>query len=200
MLQHGSDQEQLIDMARSGDRGAFTRLVQQCSRQVYNLAYRLSGNQSDAEDLAQEAFLSAYKSIRQFKHDCAFSSWVYRITVNLWKNRVRHEKRRQFFRHFSLDAPAQADAPDAQKDVPDAAPGPYTQLESADEQQAVMRALGQLAENERAVLVLGDIEQKSYQEMAELLKCPVGTVRSRLARARERLRQAFFKNTEAAKR
>ena len=200
MLQHGSDQDQLIDMARSGDRGAFTRLVQQCSRQVYNLAYRLSGNQSDAEDLAQEAFLRAYKSIRQFKHDCAFSSWVYRITVNLWKNRVRHEKRRQFFRHFSLDAPAHADAADAQKDLPDAAPGPDKQLESADEQQAAMHALSQLAENERAVLVLGDIEQKSYQEMAELLKCPVGTVRSRLARAREHLRQAFFKNTEAAKR
>ena len=200
MLQNSRDEEQLIDLARSGDRGAFTRLVQQCSQQVYNLAYRLSGNQTDAEDLAQEAFLSAYKSIRQFKHDCAFSSWVYRITVNLWKNRVRHEKRRQFFRHFSLDAPAQADAADAQKDLPDAAPGPDKQLESADEQQAAMHALSQLAENERAVLVLGDIEQKSYQEMAELLKCPVGTVRSRLARAREHLRQAFFKNTEAAKR
>ncbi len=193
MLQKSSEQEQLIALAQSGDRTAFTRLVQQCSQQVYNLAYRLSGNQADAEDLAQEAFLSAYKSIRQFKHDSAFSSWVYRITVNLWKNRVRHEKRRQFFRHFSLEAP------DTQKDLPDATPGPYEQMESADEQQAAMRALGQLAEKERAVLVLGDMEQKSYQEMAELLKCPVGTVRSRLARAREHLREAFFKNTEAAK-
>ena len=199
MHQKSSDQEQLIALAQSGDRTAFTRLVQQCSQQVYNLAYRLSGNQADAEDLAQEAFLSAYKTIRQFKHDSAFSSWVYRITVNLWKNRVRHEKQRQFFKHFSLDAPAQAGASDTQKDLPDANPGPYKQLETADEQQAAMRALSQLAENERAVLVLGDMEQKSYQEMAELLKCPVGTVRSRLARAREHLRQAFFKNTEAAK-
>ena len=199
MLQKSSEQEQLIALAQSGDRTAFTRLVQQCSQQVYNLAYRLSGNQADAEDLAQEAFLSAYKSIRQFKHDSAFSSWVYRITVNLWKNRVRHEKRRQFFRHFSLDVSAQAEAPDTQKDLPAATPGPYEQLETADEQRAAMRALNQLAENERAVLVLGDMEQKSYQEMAELLKCPVGTVRSRLARAREHLRQAFFKNTEAAK-
>jgi RNA polymerase sigma-70 factor, ECF subfamily len=199
MLQNNRDQEQLIALAQSGDRTAFTQLVQQCSQQVYNLAYRLSGNQADAEDLAQEAFLSAYKSIRQFKHDSAFSSWVYRITVNLWKNRVRHEKRRQFFRHFSLDASAQVEAPDTQKDLPDATPGPYEQMESADEQQAAMRALNQLAENERAVLVLGDIEQKSYQEMADLLKCPVGTVRSRLARAREHLRQSFFKNTEAAK-
>ena len=199
MLVNSHDEAKLIELAQSGDRGAFTRLVQQCSRQVYNLAYRLSGDQADAEDLAQEAFLSAYKSIRQFKNDCAFSSWVYRITVNLWKNRVRHEKRRQFFRHFSLDAPAQDGARETQKDVPDEAPGPYRQLESADEQQAAMRVLSQLAENERAVLVLGDMEQKSYQEMAELLKCPVGTVRSRLARARDHLRQAFFKNTEAAK-
>ena len=124
-----------------------------------------------------------------FRHDSAFSSWVYRITVNLWKNRVRYEKRRHFSQHSSLDEPATGEGP--VRALADCNPGPAEQLEREEERRAAARALDTLDPKERTVIVLCDIEQKSYQETAAILQCPIGTVRSRLSRARERLRLAF---------
>jgi len=190
------NERQLVERARTGDRQAFTQLVQESSGRIYSLAFRLCGNRPDADDLSQEAFLQAYRTLGSFRQDCAFSSWVYRITVNLWKNSVRYEKRRLFSRHVSLDEPGETDRGRSEPlPVPDCGPDPAEQLERESDFRAAARALDSLGKKDKIMLVLSDIEQKSYNEIAELLQCPLGTVRSRLSRARENLRQAFEKIT-----
>lgn len=193
MAEPQENEKRLVELAQAGDRPAFTQLVQQCSGQIFNLAFRLCGNRADADDLSQEAFLHAYRNLCAFRHESAFSSWVYRITMNIWKNTVRYEKRRHFSQHDSFDGPASAGGRGLTRILPDCGPDPSEQLERAADRRAAEQALDVLDAQERAVIVLSDIEQKSYAEIAALLRCPVGTVRSRLSRARERLRQAFEK-------
>ena len=189
-------ERELVERARSGDRPAFTRLVQGSSGKIYSLAFRLCGNRADADDLAQEAFFQAYRTMGSFRQDCAFSSWVYRITVNLWKNSVRYEKRRLFSRHVSLDETGETGRGSREQlSVPVSGSDPAEQLEHESDCRAAARALETLNNKEKIIIVLSDIEQKSYNEIAELLQCPVGTVRSRLSRARESLRHAFEKIT-----
>lgn len=199
MNESGCTEKELVERASSGDRPAFTQLVQQSSGRIYALAFRLCGSRADADDLSQEAFLQAYRSLKSFKADCAFSTWVYRITVNLWKNRVRYEKRRFFSHHVSLSGPDEADgSPRLAVPLPDCGPDPAERIERESDCRAAARALDSLDTKTRGLLVLSDIEQKSYAEIAELLQCPVGTVRSRLSRARESLRHAFEKITGCA--
>ncbi len=196
MTKTDSAEKELIKRACSGDRPAFTQLVQESSNRIYALAFRLTGSRADADDLSQEAFLQAYRSLGSFRQDCAFSTWVYRITVNLWKNRVRYEKRRFFSRHVPLDGPGEADgSARVAEPLPDCGPGPAERLERESDCRAAARALDSLDKKTRGLLVLSDIEQKSYAEISQLLQCPIGTVRSRLSRARESLRRAFEKIT-----
>lgn len=162
-------------------------LFEKFSPMVYNLALRLSGNKSDAQDIAQDAFLKAMRGLEKLREQSFAGTWLYRITMNVWKNRVRSEKRRSFWKTFSLDrggdgdeAPAlQVQAPD---DTADAA------LEKRDEKEALERSLAQLDPEDRAILVLRELEDLSYQEIAEITGKPLGTVKSGISRAREALR------------
>jgi RNA polymerase sigma-70 factor (ECF subfamily) len=159
---------------------------------IYTLSVRLAGNLTDGEDLAQETFVKAYEHWGSFRGEADAATWLYRICVNQWKNRVRYERRRAFWKHFSLDARREEEdepvhelpAPDPPLDAP---------LEKQQERLALHAALGQLNAEERAILVLREMEDKSYEEIAALLSVPIGTVRSRLARAREKLTQEFEK-------
>jgi RNA polymerase sigma-70 factor (ECF subfamily) len=152
---------------------------------IYSLAVRLMGNAVDGEDLAQDTFLAAYRKFSQFRGEAAFGTWVYRICVNLWKNRVRYEKRRFFFFHRSLDAPEEDRPP---LDLADPKDRAETAAEAGDRDRRIDQALQALDPAHRAVVVLRDVEDKSYEEIAELLDIPVGTVKSRLARARQELK------------
>lgn len=164
------------------------QLFEKFSPMVYNLALRLSGNKADAQDIAQDAFLKAVRGLENLRDHSFAGTWLYRITVNVWKNRVRGEKRRSFWKTFSLDwgrggddeKPAlQVQAPD---DPVDAA------LEKQDEKAALEAALAGLDPEERAILVLREIDGLSYQEIAEIIEKPLGTVKSGISRAREALR------------
>ena len=158
---------------------------------IYTLAIRLSGNLADGQDLAQETFVKAYKHWDKFRAESDAGTWLYRICVNCWKNRVRYERRRSFWKHFSLDVrrdedddPRELAAHDLPLDQP---------LEVREQQAAVQTALAKLKPDDRAILVMREMEDRSYEEIAELLEIPIGTVRSRLARAREKLIAAFPK-------
>ncbi|MBI5209990.1 MAG: sigma-70 family RNA polymerase sigma factor [Elusimicrobia bacterium] len=154
---------------------------------VYNLSLRLVGNPTDAEDLAQDALLRALKALPGFRGDSSLSTWVYRITVNTWKNRVRSEKRRGFWKTVSLNLFTGEDAdeePSFKADDPPLDAG----LETGEKGTMVQKGLMELDEESRAVIVLRDIEERSYQEIAAILRIPEGTVKSRLSRARESLR------------
>jgi RNA polymerase sigma-70 factor (ECF subfamily) len=160
--------------------------------QIYTLAVRLTGNLADGQDLAQETFVKAYEYRSSFRGEAEASTWLYRICMNQWKNRVRYERRRAFWKHFSIDARAEEnDEPVYEIPAPD--PPLDSSLVKQQEQAALQSALAQLKAEDRAILVLREMEDRSYEEIAALLSIRLGTVRSRLARAREKLTREFEK-------
>ncbi len=186
-------EKELVKAAAGGDREAFAALARAAAPAVYSLAYRLTGNKADADDIAQETMVSAWRHLGTFECQCSFGSWVYRIAVNLWKNRVKYEKRRFFYDHFSLDANSRGDDEDGPSapQIPDEGPDPLTAAERSNESERVQRMLSRLEPEERSMILLREIENKSYEEIAALLECPLGTVKSRIARAREALRRVW---------
>lgn len=166
--------------------------LEKTSGLVYNLALRLTGNPSDAEDLAQDSLIRAVKALSKFKGDSSPSTWVYRITVNTWKNRVRAEKRRGFWKRVSLSlfyGEDSGEEPPFKSDEPPVDAG----LETEEASSIVQKGLMALDKDSRAVVVLRDIEGQSYSEIAEALDIPEGTVKSRLSRARETLKAKLQK-------
>jgi RNA polymerase sigma-70 factor (ECF subfamily) len=161
---------------------------------IYNLALRLVGNASDAEDLAQDALLRALRALPNFRGECQLSTWVYRITVNTWKNRVRSEKRRGLWKLLPLDFLFSRDGDEPGPAEPAAADAPLdSSLQTSEDGAQVQKALLELDEESRAVIVLRELQGQSYQEIAEALELPVGTVKSRLSRAREALKQRLLR-------
>lgn len=169
-----------------------SQFLDQNAQLVYNLALRLVGNPSDAEDLAQDALLRALKALPTFRGESSPSTWVYRITINTWKNRVRSEKRRGLWKMIPLtlfsgkeqDEEPAFKAGDAPLD---------SGLEAAEKGGLVQKALLELDEESRAVVVLRELHGQSYQQIAEALDIPEGTVKSRLSRARETLKSKLEK-------
>ncbi len=160
---------------------------------VYNLALRLTGNRADAEDLAQDALLKAVRALPGFRGDSQSSTWAYRITVNTWKNRVRSEKRRLFWKTVSLGLIGAGDGEDEVRDIPANDPPLDMNLEKQEKTFEVQKALSQLEDDDRAIVVLREIEEKSYTEIGDMLGLAQGTVKSRLFRARIKLKTLLGK-------
>lgn len=159
------------------------------SELVFNLALRLTGNRSDAEDLAQDALIRALRALPNFRGDSQLSTWVYRITVNAWKNRVRAEKSRGFWKTISFGAFGNGDDDDKPDFEPKGDDAPLdTDLEKEGTARMVQAALLQLDADDRAIVVLREIEERSYGEIGEVLGLAEGTVKSRLFRARAKLK------------
>ncbi|UPT73705.1 MAG: RNA polymerase sigma factor [Elusimicrobiota bacterium] len=169
--------------------------LEQHSELVFNLALRLTGNRVDAEDLAQDALIRALRALPKFRGDSKLSTWAYTITVNTWKNRVRAEKSRGFWKTISFGV---LGGPDKDPDEPDWEPkgndAPIDEnLEQEGTATVVQKALLQLDADDRAIVVLREIDEKSYGEIAEVLGLPEGTVKSRLFRARAKLKTILEK-------
>src|SRR5438309_8986346 len=138
----------------------FERVMRENGPRVYTLAVRLTGNMADGQDLAQETFVKAYENFSKFRNESSAGTWLYRICVNCWKNRVRYEKRRFFWRHFSLSAMSGDDDPPP-RDIP-APPEALDQaLEHADRQKILQEALARLDTRERAIVILRDMDDKT---------------------------------------
>jgi RNA polymerase sigma-70 factor (ECF subfamily) len=165
---------------------------------VYNLAYRLTGNRADAEDLAQDALLRAVRALPGFRGDSLASTWAYRITVNAWKNRVRSEKRRKFWKTVTLGLIPGDDEDDRTIDAPANEPPLDAGLEKSERSAAVQKALMSLDDDDRAIVVLREIEDRSYDEIGQALGLAQGTVKSRLFRARAKLK-TLLENSAALK-
>lgn len=174
--------EQLVKKFKAGEVEAFEELVTRYERKVYNLAYRFTGNHADAGDLAQEVFIRVFRSIRGFREESSFSTWIYTIAVNVCRDELRKRKRRKnvFWEEMS---PSQAETA-AGRDTS----LPEEELERRDLQQLMQHYLRQLPENHRLILLLREMEQLSYEEIASVLNCSIGTVKSRLSRARNALK------------
>lgn len=182
-------EQELITRAKQGDQDAFAQLVEANQNKIYSLAYRMAGNPEDAADLAQEAFLRAWRTLPSFQGDSSFSTWLYRLTSNLCIDFLRREKRRKTsVTVTSLDDEESA----APTDVPDHRFNPEDELERKELRDAVGQALLKLSDEHRQVLILRELDDLSYAEIAERLELSEGTVKSRIARARLSLRNILL--------
>jgi RNA polymerase sigma-70 factor (ECF subfamily) len=176
----------LVERTRRGDKEAFSALVLKYQERVVNVVYQRTGDRERALDVAQEVFVKAYRAIGSFKGNAAFYTWLYRIALNTTVSLRRSLGRERV--SFSLDQPLDAEG-ERRHDPADAGCGPAEEASRHEEVAAVRRAIAELDEEHNQVVVLKDLEQLSYEEIAEILECPVGSVKSRLHRARQRLRE-----------
>jgi RNA polymerase sigma-70 factor (ECF subfamily) len=167
---------------------AFEELVQRHQTQIYRVAYRLTGNHDDAEDLAQEAIVEAFRAFDRYEPGTYFDRWLYRIMSRTFIDMVRRRNRRPV---VSLDAPIGREGESLVMVVGDSSQDPQHLIEMVDLDGAIQAALDRLPQEFRTAVVLADIEGLAYDEVAAALRCPVGTVRSRLHRARQMLREAL---------
>lgn len=180
MTQDDSDQ-QLVQRVQAGDKAAFDLLVRKYQHRVLKLVSRFVSDAAEAEDVAQEAFLKAYRALASFRGESAFYTWLYRIAINTAKNALVSNRRRPVDFDLDLQDPEQYDRHARLKegDTPEGV------LLTEEIRSVVEKAMEQLPEDLRTAIVLRELEGLSYEEIAEAMDCPVGTVRSRIFRARE---------------
>ncbi|MBN1475615.1 sigma-70 family RNA polymerase sigma factor [Candidatus Sumerlaeota bacterium] len=179
----------LIAAAKAGDLDAFDTLIRRHQDRVYNQAWRLLGDHDEASDLVQEVFIRVFRKIHLYRGDAAFPTWLYRVTHNLAKNRWKQMERQGRGRTISLDQPRPNDEDDRPLDQPDTAPSPRQEAEGREMLSLLETELAALGFEHRQVLVLRFVENLSYEEIAQVLDANLGTVKSRICRARQELRQ-----------
>ena len=183
------DETVLIERCLAGDDTAFDFLVQRYQDMVFNLAYRLLGNYEESTDLAQEVFLQIYRKLGTFRRDASLRTWIYRIVINRAKNRKRWWHRRiGEMTAVSLDDAEVSSRIHAEASATDREPAPDEVLERKETSELLLRAIDELPFGHRTILLLKEIEGLSYDEISDTLDLPLGTVKSRLARARKSLR------------
>lgn len=179
------DEAAVVARAKSGDPSAFSELVRRYERKIFRLAQNITGNREDAEDVMQEAFLKAYTHLDRFAGDSRFYTWLVRIAVNEGLMKLR--KRRP--NEFSLDAPVESDEDLMPREIADWGPSPEQRFARTQITEILSAAIERLDPDFRIVFVLRDIEELSTEETAQLLGLSIPAVKSRLLRARLRLRQ-----------
>lgn len=168
------------------DREEFERLVGRYGRHVYAIAYRMAGNEADARDLAQEAFIRVWRAWGRIDPEAQLEGWLYRIVSNLYIDLLR---RRRGVRLHSLDEPLATASGEVQRERPDPSADVEQRILDASIDRRIQRALLGLAPDLRMVVVLADVEGYAYEEIATMMRIPIGTVKSRLHRARRALRE-----------
>lgn len=180
-------QEQaLIQQCKQGQLAAFDQLVEQYEKRVFNFAYRMAGNYDDANDVAQEAFIRVFNSIHTFRGDANFSTWLYRIVTNVY---LDERKRAKSHLHTPLDDYIELEENTVTRQVEDTGPSPADLAEQQERQDLLQGAIQSLPDYQRVMVVLYHVESKSYEEIAEIMNLPIGTVKSRLNRARLALKE-----------
>ncbi|HID24470.1 MAG TPA: sigma-70 family RNA polymerase sigma factor [Planctomycetaceae bacterium] len=177
------EDRELIEACLSGQTEAFGKLVVRYQNRLFHTLRCMLGSREDAKDVTQEAFVLAFRKLHQFRHDSAFYSWLFRIAMNLAASLRRREHPMQSLADVT-DGRAPFDPIDPHRDI-----RPSETAEVAEQQRLVWQALEQLEPDFRMVLVLKELEGLKYEEIAEIMGCPLGTVRSRLHRARSMLRE-----------
>jgi RNA polymerase sigma-70 factor (ECF subfamily) len=182
----------LIESARKGDLDAFNTLVITYQRQVYNLAYRIMGDEASASDATQDAFLSAYKHIGSFRGD-SFKSWIFRIVTNACYDELRRRKRKPA---ASLEGLVDDSDTEIEYDIPDESVGPEERMQQREMAAMIQAGIDSLPPDQRITLVLSDVQGMSYEEIAIITGANLGTVKSRLSRARAKLRDYLLSKGE----
>ena len=183
----------LIRKAKQGDMLAFEELILKHEKIVYNLALRMMNHSEDAMDISQEVFLKAYRSLSNFDERSAFSTWLYRITHNTCIDEIRKRKGKQT---YSLEEDLESEDGSMQRQVADDGDTPEESLMRKEQKSEILRALDTLSEEHKAAIILRDVKGLSYEEIAEILELSLGTVKSRINRARNQLKTEILKIRE----
>lgn len=175
----------LIKRALVGDEEAYKRLLEKYRGPLYGLLYKMVRNREEAEDLVQEAFIKAFSALANFREEFAFSTWLYKIAINNCIDHLRKKK----LATYSLDRPVVMREGDVKRDYPDFSSSPELTLIAKEKIRLIEEAINSLPERYRIVIVLRHSEDKPYEEIAQILGIPLGTVKARLFRAREMLKK-----------
>ena len=186
--------EELIERFQNGDVYAFEQIVKRYKNQLLNFAYRFLGDIEDSEDIVQETFLRIFRKRNAYKNIAKFSTWIYTITGNLAKTELRRRKKRKLFSISSLGYD------EKDYELPDHRRGPEEKADSVVKEEIIQKAIDVLSPKFKEVVILRDIQELSYEEISKILKIPLGTVKSRVNRARLKLQEILgdlFKNLES---
>jgi len=184
-----SDNEALLlKKIKNGDIASFELLISNYQVYAYNVAYRMLGNEEDAKDITQEALIKVYKSIHKFKETSSFSTWLYRIVMNTCKDELKKRKEAT----ISLDKEIQTDDGSMSMEIGDERLNPSRIVERNEVSHVVQEAINTLPDANRMVIVLRDIQGMSYEEISQVIKEPIGTVKSRINRGRGQLKKILM--------
>jgi len=185
-------EEQLIDLSVNGDLNAFEEIVRRHEKKIFAVAFRLSGNRQEGEDLAQEAFIRAWRGLANFRKEASLETWLVTIVTNLWRDRMR----KNTLPVESLDEPIYYESGEVYNQVADDKPGPEEIFDSKEVQEYLACLINNLKPEFRLALVLRDIHGYSYEEIARMTDSTLGTVKSRINRARNYLREQILLHGE----
>ena len=188
-----AEEHALLQRCKDGEIGAFDELVHRYQKRVFNFAYGIAGNQDDANDVAQEAFIRVFNSIQTFRGDANFTTWIYRIVTNVYLDDRKRSKNR---RTISLDEYIDSEENSFSRQIIDENPQPGEVAESKERNQIVRNAINTLPDYQRIIVTLYHLHDRSYDEIAEIMQLPIGTVKSRLNRARLALAEILKSETE----
>jgi RNA polymerase sigma-70 factor (ECF subfamily) len=185
----------LIERSKKGDIEAFEKLVEAYQKKVFNIALGMLNNYDDASDIAQEVFIRVFKSIKSFKGESAFSTWLYRITTNACLDELRKSKNKTK-NIVSIDEDIHFEDGEAARQIVDDSPSPDMIVEANELKNIVNDAIEELSEEHKTVIILREIQGFSYEEIADIIKSPQGTVKSRISRARNILKDILKNKME----
>lgn len=187
--------EELAARFRRGEQGAFDGIVRLYQGRLFNLAYRMLNQREEAADLVQEIFIKVYGSIGQFRGESRFTTWIYAIAVNIGRNKLRSFRSRPAHHAVSTDAPVETEDGEVGRDLPDPGALPRDRAERGEAVRELKACLAGLPPEFSAAVVMRDLQQMSYQEIAAAAGCSLGTVKSRIARGRlmvtEKMRRVY---------
>jgi RNA polymerase sigma-70 factor (ECF subfamily) len=183
-----SEEWRLIEEAKNGNESSFEALILSCRKKAWNIAFQYMRNENDAMDALQESFIKIYKNLKGFKGDSRFDTWVHRITVNTCKDMLRKNEK------YKLNDSIYTGGDDGEymRDFPDADPGPEDTFMMSELASELLLCVDRLPPDHREVIILRDIQNLSYEEISEILDTSLGTVKSRISRARGNLRRIWL--------
>ena len=178
----------LIRKSQKGDVDAFEKLIKEYKKTAYNIAYRYVNNVQDAEDLSQDAILKAYKSIKSFNMKSSFKTWLYRIVVNTCLD----YRKKKSIDAVSMEKEYSSEFSEYRIQYKDNSPGPEEMLEKKEQRNYIMHMIDNLDDKLKDAVILRDIQNFSYEEISEILECNLGTVKSRISRGRDKLKEQLI--------
>lgn len=186
-------ERELITRAKAGDESCFEQLIMRCKTRAYNIALRYMRNEDDALDVLQESFIKVFRHLSSFKEESSFDTWVYRIVVNTCNDMLRKNSNQK--KTDSLHAGGTSDE-EWELELPDKSPTPEEALEHKEKARFILESMERLTAEQKEIVVLRDIQGFSYEEISDMLECSLGTVKSRINRARLKLREILLEQNQ----